>query len=154
MISTMHHDTSIDSSTQRQKKPDIVTFYNSTKGGVDTVDKMCGSYNTARNTRRWPLAIFYHLLNTIGINSFILHKNIFPESNMNRRKFLREISRDLTRPFISRRSSLPRLPSELRKKIEKHGETSQLQGMERKRKGSSGRCSVCPRKKDKNTNIL
>jgi len=40
--STMHHDASVDTET---KKPEIVYFYNSTKGGVDTVDQVCGNYS-------------------------------------------------------------------------------------------------------------
>ena len=60
----MHHDAAIDEST----KPEIITFYNSTKGAVDTVDEICGSCDAGRNNRRWPLTIFFHLINTAGIH--------------------------------------------------------------------------------------
>lgn len=44
LASSMHHDDSIDSSTGDKSKPEIVTFYNSTKRGVDVVDKLCAYY--------------------------------------------------------------------------------------------------------------
>jgi len=49
------------------------TEYNSTKGAVDTVDEMCWRYNTGRSCKRWPLAIFLHMLNISGINSQIIY---------------------------------------------------------------------------------
>ncbi|KAJ8898410.1 hypothetical protein PR048_003770 [Dryococelus australis] len=51
LISTMHHDAAIDNHTGNWNKPEIVTFYNSTKGGVDVMDKLCATYNTIRNCR-------------------------------------------------------------------------------------------------------
>ncbi|KAJ8960119.1 hypothetical protein NQ314_006100 [Rhamnusium bicolor] len=48
LLSTLHHDDSID---QQTGKPEIVMMYHSTKGGVDIVDKLCATYNTARSTR-------------------------------------------------------------------------------------------------------
>lgn len=50
-ISTMHHDNAIDIQTGNKQKPDIISFYNNTKYGVDVVDQMCAQYNVARNTR-------------------------------------------------------------------------------------------------------
>ncbi|KAJ4444070.1 hypothetical protein ANN_05859 [Periplaneta americana] len=44
LLSTMHHDDKIDESTGEQKKPDMITSYNTFKGGVDTVDQMCATY--------------------------------------------------------------------------------------------------------------
>jgi len=37
----MHHNNDIDAGTRHAQKPEIITFYNATKGGVDTVDEMC-----------------------------------------------------------------------------------------------------------------
>jgi hypothetical protein len=41
LLSTMHNDISVDTET---KKPELIHVYNSTKGGVDTVDQLCGNY--------------------------------------------------------------------------------------------------------------
>ena len=59
LLSTLHNDGNIDDTTGDAKKPEMITFYNSTKGGVDVVDEMCATYNCARNTRRWPMVVFY-----------------------------------------------------------------------------------------------
>lgn len=66
LLSTMHHSDEIDQDSGENCKPEIIKYYNSTKGGVDTVDFMIGNYSTARNSNRWPMTIFFSLLN-IGI---------------------------------------------------------------------------------------
>ena len=38
LISSMHHDRAIDNNNPK-KKPDMILFYNSTKGGVDQMDQ-------------------------------------------------------------------------------------------------------------------
>lgn len=40
VLSTLHNDDSIDEITGDEFKPEIITFYNLTKGGVDFVDGM------------------------------------------------------------------------------------------------------------------
>lgn len=47
----MNFDNNIDVSTGELQKPEMITFYNKTKGGVDTVDKICASYNVSRNMK-------------------------------------------------------------------------------------------------------
>lgn len=66
-LSTMHYGNDIDPSSGEQKKPDIITLYNVTKGGVDKVDEMVGRYTVARKTRRWPLRIFFHVVDTAAL---------------------------------------------------------------------------------------
>ena len=50
----------IDETTGDRKKPEIISYYNKHKTGVDIVDKMCSAYNTAKGTRRWPMVVFFH----------------------------------------------------------------------------------------------
>nr|XP_023025733.1 uncharacterized protein LOC111513737 [Leptinotarsa decemlineata] len=52
LLSTMHHDDKIDESTGDENKPEMITLYNATKAGVDSVDQMVASYDVSRNTRR------------------------------------------------------------------------------------------------------
>ena len=73
LISTLHNDNAIDPDSEGQKKPSIITFYNSTKGGVDTTEKMCATFNVSRNIKRWPMVIFFTLLNVGGINACLLY---------------------------------------------------------------------------------
>src|SRR5215469_15705523 len=87
LLSTMHNDASVDTET---KKPEIIHFYNSIKGGVDTVDQLCGNYSVSRRTRRWPLCIFFQLLNIAGVNGHILYNMTRSEDpTQKRRKFLK-----------------------------------------------------------------
>lgn len=58
LVSTMHSDQKIDPDSGESCKPEIVSFYNKTKVGVDSVDKMCAKYDCSRNTKRWPWLYF------------------------------------------------------------------------------------------------
>jgi len=69
----MHNDDTIDEENH-PKKPEMITFYNKTKIGVDLVDQLYEKYNVARNTRRWPMVIFYDLLNISAINVICIYK--------------------------------------------------------------------------------
>ncbi|KAJ8937065.1 hypothetical protein NQ314_012059 [Rhamnusium bicolor] len=69
LLSTMHHDDAIDHTTKEKNKPEITTYYNKTKGAVDVVDEMKGTYSVSRKTNHWPLVIFFSILNISGINA-------------------------------------------------------------------------------------
>ncbi|PSN42458.1 hypothetical protein C0J52_18913, partial [Blattella germanica] len=116
LASSMHHDDTIDSSTGDKNKPEIVTFYNSTKGGVDVVDKLCAAYDVARNTRRWPMVILYALLNIAGINSQVIYIFNNQMKNSVRRMYLKELAIGLTVDHLKRRAALTNLPREVREK--------------------------------------
>ncbi|KAL7846700.1 hypothetical protein SRHO_G00216800 [Serrasalmus rhombeus] len=55
-------------------KPEVIEFYNQTKGGVDTLDQMCAHYSCSRKTKRWPLCVLYGMMNAGVINSWIILK--------------------------------------------------------------------------------
>ena len=115
MISSLHYDATIDEDTGDRKKPDIITFYNFTKGSVDTLDKLCASYNVARNTRRWPLVVFFSMLNIAGINSYIIHSTN-NEEKLLRRHYLRQLADALVKENTARRNSHS-LQSDLKLKV-------------------------------------
>ena len=48
LLSTMHNDRGIES--PGETKPEIIQYYNSTKGGVDTMDQMVRCYSTKQMT--------------------------------------------------------------------------------------------------------
>ncbi|XP_045456067.1 uncharacterized protein LOC123665880 [Melitaea cinxia] len=72
LASTVHHDGKKDSG--EEKKPEMIMDYNRTKCGVDVVDEMCATYSVARATKRWPLVLFYGILNVSGINAYVIVK--------------------------------------------------------------------------------
>lgn len=78
----MHDDNVTDEGTG---KPNQIMDYNATKGGVDTVDLMCARCSTSRNTRRWPMVVFFRLLDLAAINSYKIFKANNPDSTIVRR---------------------------------------------------------------------
>ena len=57
-----------------KKKPETVEFYNKSKCGVDVADQMARHYSVKAGTRRWPVAVFYNILDLADINAFALYK--------------------------------------------------------------------------------
>ena len=68
LLSTMHEQPDID----EQKKPIIVLDYNATKGAVDAFDQEVWYYTCARKTRRWPMRVFFFIVDTACLNAFVL----------------------------------------------------------------------------------
>ena len=97
MLSTMHSQPEIENTSDQ--KPSIILFYNKTKDGVDTLDRMVRSHSTKRKTRRWPLDLFYNVIDVSTINAFIIWQGIYPENGniymRQRRKFLISLGREL-----------------------------------------------------------
>lgn len=154
----MHHDGKIDSTTGAKQKPEIVTFYNKTKCGVDIVDKMCNQYNVTRNSRRWPLTIFFNLLNLAGINSLVIHQMNMMVNNeqivIARRIFLQDVAFELVKPAINFRIGIQNIPRELRTKAQillqqQGGDIVPDLNRNVQRTGKSGRCAYCPRSRDR-----
>lgn len=151
MLSTMHHDSSIDKCTKEVKKPEMITFYNATKGAVDTMDKKTENYTVARKSCRWPLTVFYSILNIAGLNSQI----IFQENTqikMSRLSFLKNLSRQLMEDQLKYRMTLDMLPRTIKFKIRQYCNTQdgQTSGIDQ-RVRAQGRCAFCERSKDRKT---
>ncbi|KAJ3646387.1 hypothetical protein Zmor_005897 [Zophobas morio] len=124
LASSMHHDDTIDPATGEKYKPEIITFYNGTKGGVDTVDELCSTYNVARNTRRWPMVLFYSIMNMAGINGQIIYMANNPNSNLVRRKFLKQLAVKLADEHLKRRSLTKNVPVAVRERRQEVAGTS------------------------------
>ena len=58
---------------QPSKKPCRILEYNTSKCGGDRADQMLRMYSTKRMTRRWPMAIFYNMIDISALNAFILY---------------------------------------------------------------------------------
>ena len=144
MLSSLHHDDKIDQETGTEAKPEIVTFYNSTKGGVDVVDQKKEDYSVSRITSRWPMRLFFSILNIAGINAQIIYK-ANTKTLIVRRTFLKEVALELVKPHILRRICMENISSDLKFLMKRFvpaprpiAEPSQ-----------SGFCSICPRRKNR-----
>lgn len=149
LISSLHSAAEIDESTNEKRKPSIVTFYNKTKGGVDEVDKKVKMYSTSRKNNRWPLTLFFRLLDIAGINAMvILRANGVVIKK--RRKYLRELGIELTKEYVQRRATMVNLPRKLKRNIREHLNMSDQDPVTEPSSSSStcrGSCKICPAKK-------
>lgn len=146
LVSTLHDTGEIDTSSGEKLLPEIISFYNSTKGGVDVVDKLSAQYSVARDTNRWPLVLFFTLLNVAGINSFVIYSLNSGKENK-RRMFLKNLAHELVKPQIVQRSSIRILPFNLRQNMQ------QYLGVEQDftDNDNSPKCVYCPKKKNRYT---
>ena len=48
-------------------------YNNSTKDGIDTMDKLVRAFSTKQMTRRWPIAIFYNMVDVSALNALIVY---------------------------------------------------------------------------------
>ena len=74
ILSTVH--TAIAVGSDPKKTPESIEFYNATKFGVDVIDQMARKYSVKAGSRRWPIQIWYNVLDSAAINSWILYKHV------------------------------------------------------------------------------
>lgn len=88
-------------------KPEIIKYYNKTKGGVDTMDKMLAEYTVKRRTLRWPLSFFFNIIDVAGLASYIIYRHNNPRTRTpdQRRLFLKDLANELCRPSIEQRGT-------------------------------------------------
>lgn len=151
LLSTFHLTPEIDEETGDKRKPEVVTFYNATKSGVDVVDELSASYDVSRNSKRWPLTIFFTLLNCAAINAMVIH-SANTGIKMPRRKFLKELAYQLIDEYAELRSNNSRLPRDLQTPQKRQHENGDGNDEKRgKRHNFSRRCVLCPRNVDRKT---
>ena len=103
------------------RKPEILLTYNKTKGGVDAVDQMAHAFTTRRKTKRWPLEIFFNIIDLSSIAALIVFRMKYPLDTLshddNRQKFNIDIGRSLALPQIIRRSAVLTLQKQVQNNI-------------------------------------
>lgn len=130
----MHHTEFTD---YRANKPEIIGFYNATKGGVDTLDMKCSNYSANRKTRRWPLAVFYHIIAVAGSNAHTLHAMYKENKKMTRYNFTREVAFGLVHNYLQMRLGISNLPNDLRAIISQAAEEATKLRVESERRWPS-----------------
>ncbi|XP_047543237.1 piggyBac transposable element-derived protein 3-like [Vanessa atalanta] len=149
VMSSLHHDAKIDSATGNQKKPEMITFYNSTKAGVDVVDELCGSYNVSRNSKRWPMIIYYGMLNIAAINATIIFREN-QSKDTKRTDFIRNLGLALVYEHLKMRKDQKNIPIYIRQRISSQI-NEPLPTPTQNAPGRYIRCGDCPNKKDRKT---
>lgn len=113
LLSSEHYDNKC-AGPEFDFKPDIILHYNNTKGGVDAVDWMIDKYTCQRGTRRWPLAMFYNILDMAALNAFIIYQES-DHPNVSRLDFIKNLALELASNYINKRK-IARLPLQIQKK--------------------------------------
>ena len=75
VLSTMHVSDITFGKEPKKKLPEVINFYNMTKGVVDCADQMRETYSSKFATRRWPVALFCNLLDIAALNAYVLFEN-------------------------------------------------------------------------------
>ena len=73
----------------------MILDYNFGKKGVDQFDQNIEEYACRRKTVRWPLLVFYNLLDVAAYNGFIMLKN--SGYQFDRKSYLKKLARVLVR---------------------------------------------------------
>jgi len=82
---------------------------------------MCASYSVSRVTGRWPLAVFYILMNVAGINSWVIYTINTPSDELQHRiLFLKNLLLSLMKEHVVSRSQIPSLPRDVSTFLEKY----------------------------------
>ncbi|ROL48347.1 hypothetical protein DPX16_21833 [Anabarilius grahami] len=92
ILSSMHSVIQTDNTTKR--KPNTVTLYNTTKCGVDVMDQMVREYTVRTGTWRWPVAVFYNMIDMAALNAHVLYQACIGRQER-RVDFLVELGREL-----------------------------------------------------------
>lgn len=82
--------------------PDFIQFYNKTKFGVDMTDQMARKYTVKSSSCRWPLQIFFNILDLAAINAWILYKEV-TGMQIERKQFLFQLAEQLSADFTTER---------------------------------------------------
>eukprot|EP00066_Takifugu_rubripes_P014261 XP_011603527.1 PREDICTED: piggyBac transposable element-derived protein 4-like [Takifugu rubripes] len=164
LMSTLHRDGRM--CDQEHHKPEIIMDYNATKGGVDNMDKLVTAYSCKWRTLRWPLVIFFDMLDISAYNAFVIWMALNPEWKgvklQKRRLFLEDLGKELVRPQIERRKHIPRTPASaaMVRRIQKENagalstQPTEPQSAEPEVVNTSNkkkRCEVCGPKMDRKT---
>lgn len=116
LLSSLHWEPTLGNSG----RPEIDNFYNLTKGEVGVFDQKCGIYSCGRAASQWPICMFYGMINTILINSWVIHSENTEASGgkpLIRRKYMQLVAKSPIMPWAQQRLDTPWLSFSMRKLI-------------------------------------
>lgn len=105
LLSTKHN--CVKATQGSRNKPDMILDYNQTKGGVDVFDQMVSIYSCSRQTKRWPMAVFYNAVDVAALATVIIYRHHNPPTrnkNLYRHDKLIELAEELMEAELQDRS--------------------------------------------------
>lgn len=148
ILSSLHENVSF--SDGAKKLPETIAYYNSTKYGVDIVDQMARLYSTKVSSRRWPLQMFYNVLDLAAINAVTLYKKVTGRK-ISRHEFLLKLVEQIQNVITSDHNQANDESGEdlelvVDSKTAKKGrQNCQVQCSKKTRNKTSSTCSKCKR---------
>jgi len=138
-------------------KPNLVRYYNKTKGGTDTFDRLCHSYTVSGRSHRWPQRIFCGILDQAIVNARILltcknRINNVP-GKITAIDCLDKVYKFLITPYLQQRYEIVSLRKDIKLgiagilKLDRYD----MAPVERVEFDTKRRCEVCNPKKDRKT---
>lgn len=110
LLSSLHNDATVTDT--EKSKPEIIVTYNATKGGVDNLDRLIQAYSVKRKTHRWPMTVFFNMLDVGAIAAHVIWSLNHPQWNSRRphkrRLFLKQLGKELIEAELYRRMENPR----------------------------------------------
>ena len=160
LLSSMHCTATLN----EKGKPEIIEYYNSTKGGVDAFDEMCALYSCHRRTRRWPLCMFFWMVNAAIINAMVVYKSNLEKTGgtrpPKRRRFMLDLARKFIQPWAQKKLLIANLPRQLRTLISTVCDLSSVANTHYPPgkvladcKYPQVRCAECPRSTDRKSRV-
>ena len=119
------------------RKPSAVHLYNNNMNGVDRADQLVVYYSFERNTRKWWRKVFFWLMETTIVNSYVIYHEV-AEDPCSHLAYCRRVLEILAtrcvssappRPCAGRPSKRPRLeeaPERLNQNLHVMGKREQL----------------------------
>ena len=132
-------------------------YYNKIKSGVDSHDQKCSLFTTARRTNRWPMRLFYGILDCSFVNAFVIMSANVPAFAANKRDkrtyFMKSVARSLIKLYAKQRLYGIQTPKQVRQIIESCGIKREGHAAEERnvnfaesptQTGLKARCAQCP----------
>ena len=122
---------------------------------------MCSLYTTARETNRWPMKLFYGIIDRAALNQFVSFTenvpNIGEHTKQKRQNFLSELSLALFIPQSRQRFEVQQSPQDMNQVIRICGilpATSPAPSTNQRHSAQRKRWHICPRSKDKKIKFI
>ncbi len=150
VLSTQHHDAKVEGS---KKKPEIISYYNSTKSGVDNLDHLIAMNTCKRKSNRWPNVMFYNIIDVATVAGMVIWLSNFPDwekksCGRKRRKYLVELGESLIQDQIERRLESDKIATCTEEALVTLGYLDPFQKVQ-PQPLQKGRCHLCPRITDR-----
>jgi hypothetical protein len=149
LLSTMHHDDKVEG---EDRKPHIILHYNECKSGVDNMDKLVGTFSCRRKIDRWPMTVFFNMIDVAGVGALViwLYNNPGVNSARSRRNFLMSLGESLAAEHIHMRLQNPRaIQKHARHALATLGYLKASTDQPNTETHTKQRCELCPRNSDR-----